>query len=242
MRKKLHPVILTIAIFQIGLGVLGMCCDGLSLIGAVMLYSPDEDDMVERPTGPPQKTTKNPKNLEEGFQEGFEKGMKASNLAQAELTEKAPGYRPVAVGQELLALFLSLLMIVSGIGLLFMQSWARWLAVGYGGLSIATRCCGVGYHAAVLLPVLNDLCADLLASGNQSLVSDLWVTRFGPFLGFLLMLYPFTVIVLLVRPGINRAFRGEPAAESDDLEYRLRERESRWERDAYDRDDRDRFR
>jgi hypothetical protein len=233
MRKKLHPIVLTVAICQLLLGVFGLACDGLGLFGAASLYA--EDDTGEPPSMPePQGQRQNPvgegakvkagaqPKKPQSFGDAFDQGMEAGNLGQEVLVRKAPAYRPFGVAEKLFGLFLSVLMIVSGVGLLFMQSWGRWLAVAYGALSIPVRLCGFGYHAAVVLPILNDLCRTLERDGNGDMVHPLWGLRYGPILGLLLMLYPLCVIILMLRPGIARAFRGELAPEADRGDFPLR--------------------
>ena len=234
MRKKLHPLVLTIAVCQVVLGVLGLACDGFGLINAAGL-------MIMTPSATP--TTAPPKSggkAQPTPSDAFQRGAAAGTEAEMTVLGKAPIYAPVQLGHALVGLFLVLLMIVSGIGLFFMQGWARWLAVGYGVLSILTRCVCLGYHAAVVLPIYNEVGEAFIKSGNPDMNTNLWLLKFGPFIGLLVGLYPLLVIILLLLPQVGRAFHGKPAADADDLEFRLRDRERL--RDPDGSEDRYRFR
>jgi hypothetical protein len=218
MRKKLHPLVLTIAIFQVVFGVLGLGCDGFGLINAVGLMM-----MNPSATPPPTTTTKTSgKGQPPTPGEAFERGAAAGTEAEMTVLKKAPIYAPVQLVHALFGLFLVLLMIVSGLGLFFMQSWARWLAVGYGVLSILTRCVCLGYHAALVLPIYNEVGQAFIQSGNPDMDNNLWLLKYGPFMALLLGLYPLLVIVLLLLPQVGQAFRAEPAANAGFDDYRDR--------------------
>ena len=41
MRKKLHPLVLTVAIFQVAFGLLALACDGFGILNAAALFMVD---------------------------------------------------------------------------------------------------------------------------------------------------------------------------------------------------------
>jgi hypothetical protein len=219
MRKKLHPVVLTIAICQVVFGLLVLACDGFGVINVVGFQTMSNSPI---PT-PPEPAPKGggggqPKSFDAGFNQGFMVGQ----TAQLTVIQKAPAYIAVQYVQAFFGLLLGVLMLVSGTGLFFMQSWARWTAVGYGILSLLARCVFIVYHTAFVLPVLNDLGDGFVKSGHPEWVTALIGLKFLPFLGLLLGFYPLLVIVLMLLPAVGKAFRGKRRAArelDDDTDY-----------------------
>jgi hypothetical protein len=212
MRKKLHPVVLTVGILQVLFGLLGMCCGGFGIIGAVVLFTDPRYSADAPPKPPPGKVAP-----------GTVKPMGFD--AQEELIRRVPGYRAVETGRAFVGLFLGFLMVVSGIGLFFMQSWARWLAIGYAVLSIFTSCCLLGYQMGFVLPAATEIADELAAQGAYSSAGTGF--KIGMYIGvgiaFALALYPILVLVLLLIPPVNRAFKGEPAADDGLGDFRNRD-------------------
>jgi hypothetical protein len=143
--------------------------------------------------------------------------------ANALLLQNAAGYKFVQLGQSFFGLFLAVLMLASGIGLFFMHSWARWLAVGYGVLSLLGRCSCLGYHTVAVLPLLSELGDKYVKGGTPDLNNGLFGLKYFPFAGLLLALYPLLVILLLLLPAVGRAFRGEPASDKPFDDFRDRD-------------------
>ncbi len=216
MRKKLHPVVLTVGIMQVAFGVLGLCCGGVSAVDGAMVYSDpslQDSSSQARPVGTP----------------GARPTRHAGNTFVEEVIRRCPAYGAFEIGRGCVGLFLAVLMIASGVGLFFMQSWARWLAVGYAALSFLSSCANVGYQAAVYVPAVHEVAAES-AGQNASYASG---AKVGAYVALAITLvtavYPLVVAVLLLIPPVHRAFRGEPAPREP------------WDDDR-DRDDyRDRF-
>ena len=154
MRKKLHPVVLTVGILQVLFGLLGMCCGGFGVFGSVLLYTDPKYSATAQPNPPPKVTPG--------------AGRPANFDPEAEMVRRIPAYREVEAGRAVTGLFLGFLMIVSGIGLFFMQSWARWLAVGYAVLSIFNSCCLLGYQLGFTLPTIHQLADEGKALSESS--------------------------------------------------------------------------
>jgi len=228
MRKKLHPAVLTVGILQVLFGVLVLACDGFGVVNAGGLFL---INAAQPPaTKPPAQSGPGTKGQPQDPGAAFGKGLAAGLEANQAMLQNAPSYKYVELAKNVFGLLLAVVMITSGIGLFFMQSWARWLAVGYGVVSILGRCTCVGYHAGVILPILLDLGQEFVRRGDADMESGLWGIKYGPFFGLLLGLYPLLVIILLLLPQVGRAFRAAPVPEDGFADYR-------------DRDDyRDRFR
>jgi hypothetical protein len=137
------------------------------------------------------------------------------------LTEKVPSYAPV---QQVLAWAetgVSLLMIVSGAGLLLLQPWGRLLAVGYALLSIVVTVAYLAWYLTLVAPAVTAFGKELAATGGEQaeamgiLVPVMYVG--GPVLASLSVVYPIAVLVVLHRPRVRAAFAGEPVpAEPED--------------------------
>jgi hypothetical protein len=207
MQKKLHPVVLTVAILQVVFGLLVLGCDGFGVINAYGF-----EKMAESPgnRGPGiQKDGRAGQTKDPGA--AFNQGFEAGASAQITVIEKVPSYLPALYFQSFFGLFLGFLMVLSGIGLFFMQSWARWLAVVYGVFSLMARLAFVVYHATVVLPVLNEISNNYVRNGQPQMAQALVGLKAMPFTGLVLALYPLLVIGCLLMPPVHKAFRGKPA-------------------------------
>ena len=132
-------------------------------------------------------------------------------------TESGPAYKVVQYGQIVLDLVVSLTMIISGIGLLQLRPWGRHLSIVYALLSIALKLFGVVYTLAFTLPAINEFLRSHQPSGpeEQMFLSFMRIfSLFPPILGLVFMIYPIAVLVIMFRPSIAAAFRGEES-ESD---------------------------
>jgi hypothetical protein len=142
--------------------------------------------------------------------------------------ESGPAFKVVQCGQIVLDLVISFTMIISGVGLLKLRPWGRNLSVIYALLSIALKIFGIVYALAFTMPAFNEfLRLHQPSNQEEQMVLGLMKTFsiFPPLIGLLFMIYPILVLVIMFRPAIAAAFRGE-------------EREARWEGRS-DRDERE---
>src|SRR2546430_804073 len=149
MRKKLHPVVLTVGICQVVFGLLGMCCGGFGVIGAVAMLSKQPVPGVTQPAAG-SKTSPTPNTME----------------VQERLVQRVPSYLYEQTAEAFASLFVGFLMIVSGLGLFFMQSWARWLAICYAVFSILRNVIVLLYSLIFVLPAMVAISDEIAASGN----------------------------------------------------------------------------
>jgi hypothetical protein len=214
VQKKLHPAVLTIAICQVVLGLLVLACDGFGVINVVGFQAMSNSPI---PTPPEAKGGGGgqPKSFDAGFNQGFAVGQ----TAQLTVIQKAPAYIAVLYAQAFFGLLLGVLMLISGTGLFFMQSWARWTAIGYGILSLLARCVFNVYHTAFVLPILNDVGDGFVKSGHPEWVTALIGLKFLPYLGLVLGFYPLLVIILMLLPAVGNAFRGQRRVKKDHNDY-----------------------
>src|SRR5205823_6491680 len=71
------------------------------------------------------------------------------------VSRNVPLVREVLVGGMVLWIVLSMGLIVSGIGLLLLKPWARWLCLIYAVLSIVAQLAVLGYSIGVMNPAMH---------------------------------------------------------------------------------------
>ncbi len=175
----------------------------------------------------------------------FASGAQAKQ--QAELQERMesqlPGYKVLQYGGMGAGLVLSLLMLGGGLGLLGMKPWARTLSMIYAVLSILNHIFTLIYSLAFTLPAMRTALAEERAQNPQlaPMVAMIeTVMTGGLFIGFLFIIYPIVVLIIMLRPSIAAAFRGERVRVEHENDYE-EEPDDRWE-DRGRRDPDHRFR
>jgi hypothetical protein len=129
-----------------------------------------------------------------------------------------PWYRTYEAVTSVVDLGISLVLVVAGLGLLRMAPWGRTASFLYVALSLATQTAAIVVDAAVLTPAQNrwldaeeqrDPAQKTRVDANRSNLAE----TIGPSLiGFA---YPVIVLIILTRPSVAAAFRGEPTGPED---------------------------
>jgi hypothetical protein len=143
-------------------------------------------------------------------------GPGAGQTAQIEKDMEAalPYYKPVGFAFLGVDLLLSVLMLVSGLGLLQRQPWGRPVTIGYAVLSIINRLIATAYNAFLVMPVMKDALAKHGGANAQAAGILSAATGVGLFIGFLFILYPIIVLIVMARPDVKALFgAGGPAAD-----------------------------
>jgi hypothetical protein len=156
--------------------------------------------------------------------EDFQKAMQADS----------PAAQAVSYGELGFDVMLSLLMIISGVGLLRMQPWGRILSILYAILSIAFKVFVIVYTMAFVIPTLNtfvsgypDKDAQVTAMLQVMQVMMIILLVVVP---VVTMIYPIIVLVIMLRPRIAAAFRGEAVGPPPEEDYRDPGPEDRYDR------------
>jgi uncharacterized membrane protein len=114
---------------------------------------------------------------------------------------------------------LSIMMILGGIGLLKVQSWGRNLCLTYATLSILCHIGVLIYTFLVVVPAMHALTQQMGAKGGQAKLMSFGM-EFGGYVGmaspFVMMIYPVIVLIVMFRPNVVAAFRGEAAPPAED--------------------------
>jgi hypothetical protein len=144
---------------------------------------------------------------------------------QAELEEKVekhlPSYQAIQKGSLAGSAVLCVLMLLSGIGLLAMRPWGRFVAITYAVLSILYTVASLVFTAAVVMPAMSEAIQDLAGQGNaqaQLMAQAMQIGMVaGLAIGALVVIYPIIVLVIMLLPSVRAAFRGEtlPAEPED---------------------------
>lgn len=148
------------------------------------------------------------------------------------IEQKAPSYRivkPASVAGDLL---ISVLMIVSGFGLLEMRPWGQTLSILYAVLSILLKIGSSIYAFVVMVPIADELFNTVFKQqmpaggpppppgmadffGVMGKVAA-WAGVVWP---LLTMIYPIIVLIIMLRPSVAAAFAGRRAAPEDHDDY-----------------------
>ena len=197
MRRHRTTPILVLAILHLiggGLGLIGsLCgCGGLLMGNALGSFKPPT--FPARPGQPPPPSFNDP--------------MKYLN-------DHVPGYRAFTIVSLALSFLLGIMLISGGIGLLNMQPWARWLSLVYAPISIVVRVGEFVYQLVWVMPATNALYAkSMAATGFASLMTI--SSEIGLFVNLLFVIYPITVLIILLLPSTAAAFRGEAPVRGED--------------------------
>jgi hypothetical protein len=118
---------------------------------------------------------------------------------------------------------LSLMMIASAVGLLQMRAWGLFLALAYAALSLVLTVAEAVYNFGVRAPALAEFTRQLAATGGRDAQMAPQVLQVSFLLVFvvsaLTAVYPLLVLLVLLRPSVRAAFRGEALPEEPE-DYR----------------------
>lgn len=127
-----------------------------------------------------------------------------------------------------LGLVLSLVMIISGIGLLKLQPWGRTLSLIYAPCSILMRLAGTIYTLLFVSPVIlryYETEANFPPQMRAQMLMTQKITVYTSVLfGLVFIIYPIVVLFLLTRPGVVKAFADGGDADNEGYEESFRAR------------------
>src|SRR5260370_27260043 len=93
MRKKLHPVVLTVGILQVVFGLLVLACDGFGVINAIGLFMLSSGQVTTAPPPPTVKSRPGGKGQTQDPGDAFNKGLAAGLEANEAMLQNAPSYK-----------------------------------------------------------------------------------------------------------------------------------------------------
>ena len=133
------------------------------------------------------------------------------------LEEKVPSYALVQQAVNGVEIAVALLMIASGIGLLMFRPWGRLVAVVYAVLSILVTVLFLAWYLATVAPAVVAFGREIAATGGpdaEAMGAGIPILYIGGQILFSLSaVYPLVVLLVLLRPSVRAAFRGETLGE-----------------------------
>jgi hypothetical protein len=171
-----------------GMGILCGLCSGIQLAGGG-----GQNWMAPTPTAPGPQADEM-KQMQDEMQKAME------NSAS----------RAVQIGSVIVDLAISIMMIVSGIGLLQLRPWGRMLSIIYAILSISLKIFEAVYAFAVTKPTIDHFLETHTASApeQQFMFTVLkMVAIIPPVIQLVCMIYPIIVLIIMFRPPVVAAFR-----------------------------------
>jgi hypothetical protein len=218
MIRKRPTAVLVLAILHLVGGGLGLVCTvctgGMQLAGGNQMFA-----------GPAGGANQSPQvKSQQEFQKRLEKHVET----------ELPHQKAVTYANLGLDLVLDVMLISAGIGLLSVQPWARVVSLVYAALSILAKVIGL-VNLAFTWPVMS---AFIEQEGRrdpnlQMMTSMMPAIMVGTaVVTVLFLIYPIVVLVILLRPSIAAAFRGEyPPTPAEQEEPWGADRDRQGERD-----------
>jgi hypothetical protein len=207
MRKPDRPAALTVAaVFLFIYGGLGLCCNGLGVVGAAASAA---GSPMFRAQGS-KTTTVNGQTTTTSFD------------TEAEMEKHAPGYKVVAGVRASIGLLLALAALGAGVGVLQMRAWGRYTALAWAALYILAGLVGLVYEVAVLIPANEKVMEAMVATGAPGSQQVASVARPFIYLNAVIILvcliFPAVSFFLLNGAAARRAFAGLPRRDRDEPE------------------------
>jgi hypothetical protein len=140
---------------------------------------------------------------------------------EARIRARVPHYEAVVYAGLAVGLVSGAVCIVSGIGLLRLRPWARWLTIGYACYFIISELAGFIYALTVLQPLVNEIVAEqalkpnVPVQGAMAFSIAMKITSIAPYLSLVLLPYPIVLLAVMFLPGVREAFRSRASARAD---------------------------
>ena len=196
MKSKRPTAVLVMAILSFvfgGLGLVMVCCSGLSL-GVISGLS-----KVQPPAAQP--AAPNPFAV-----------FEALNF---------PEYRTFMIADLGIGAVLGIVLIVCGFGLLKLRPWSRHLAIAWAVLKILTVTAGTIWSLAVLSPKMQEVMAKQNLPQGANIGANPMFGNLGAIFGAVFgVSLPIAMIIVMLLPSVSRAFAGHhddaPEVEPED--------------------------
>jgi uncharacterized membrane protein (DUF2068 family) len=190
MRPAKPASVIVIAILQIGLGTLGFFA---GICGGAFEIAEDHGLFAE--LWGPQSVQE--KEAEKEMQRALESG---------------PAYKIINFGKDALDLLICLAMVISGVGLLRMRAWGRWLAIIVAVISLAEGLAFISYTLGFTVPAVYQFSSQKQPANLDERfdLAFLKIQAIGPIIGeSIFLIYPVVVLIVMTRPAVAAAFRSK---------------------------------
>lgn len=204
----MHPQrptsVLVIAIFHFIFGGLGLLC-GLFTVGSLALGAAAGGN----PFGPPPGGGSAQQQEMQDFQQRIKQRTE----------QELPFQRPAGLAVAVIGLLLSVLLIVSGAGLVQMKSFGWYGSVAYGVASLLIQISSLLYNLLYAMPISQRIMdEELKAHASLAPMAGFMQIIFPMTIAILTLglIYPAIVLIVMSLPHVRAAFRGETAPPGDD--------------------------
>jgi hypothetical protein len=222
-RRNVPAAVMVIAFMHLIFGGLGVICLGCS---GVMDLAGGQKALAGMGTPEQQRQA--------------EAQKRRNEVTEQVHAERVPLYRVYSTTNRVLSVLFSIAMVASGVGLLYLQSWARWLSVGYAVLSLLANLVVLVYTLAFMNAADAEAFRRLPPQTEQEQMAYNIVRSAGPLISVLpaaLAAYPAAVLVVMLLPSTGRAFSGRGAGKR---RRRRHDEEDDEDPDDYEDEDEDR--
>lgn len=194
-KQKVHTAATVMGVLNIifgSLGLLGTICGGVAMIGLFAMFSAAKG------------------NMKPGEAE------KVNELISLFL-DNIPGFVPFLAITYIIGFILALGQLISGIGLLKMNEWARKMSLGIAAVAILVQLGSLGFTIAVLQPGVEKAQQAIMAEARkqnpnapavppQNPLASIGGSVIGSIFG---LIYPIATFIVLMNPGVVAAFQGK---------------------------------
>lgn len=208
MTRKRPAGVLVIAIFHFIFGAGGLCVGIIQVTGAGKQFN------KLAAAGDPRQA-----DLQDRIEE--------------EMAKRIPGFTTYEIVNAIETLIMALVLIVSGVGLLNMQAWARYLSITYAVLGIVFTIAGLIFSFLFIMPAMKPIFQEV-ARNEPPEVANMMETFASVAMvgaGCCGLIYPVAVLIVMLLPSVSSAFRAPvllgPEREDDEDYYDPGER---WQR------------
>lgn len=212
--------VLVVAIFNIIFGIVGLaCCLGFTWTNVGLLQSAEERSK--------------------------QSDLQARQLK--EISEALPAQNVVEMSHLTLGILYSGFFLASGVGLILMQSWARWVSVFTAALALIVNAGFLVYELAIVVPTLQQIVRRQSQEQGQAGLGDVGASLVGGGMtGYYLLtnlpwvIFTLLTLILLLLPSVGAAFSAEdtPAPKREPSRGRRRGRDEDEDEEEDDRGER----
>jgi hypothetical protein len=190
MARRLPRAVQVIAILHLVFGGLRLFC---ALTGGLMKLA-GAPKALPQTGGTPQ-------------QQDLAQQERRKEITEQVNANRIPLYRAYTITNQVLSVLYSMVLLASGVGLLTLRSWARWLSVGYAACNLMGNLCVFGYTIAFFIPAQNDAFRQLPPQSEEERLAYNMATVLAPGTPCVMMTYPAAVLIVLLLPSVGAAFR-----------------------------------
>ena len=152
-------------------------------------------------------------------QPGQIKGLSYGEI-MVQVAERVPSFVVVQRIAAIAGLLTSLLLVLSGIGLLRLRAWGRYLGFAYVAVQLPVHIANAVYSMLYVTPVMAKIMDEALAKMpggfmRQMMEFSLGLSSSAGVVGIAMTLvYPLLVLMLLLLPSVSQAFKKQAAPAS----------------------------